>query len=351
MNPLRTILFLLFFELLTSVLFSQNYSKGRATPLFSSHDMLNITLRGDFKTLLDDVGDERGEHTAYLEYVENGDTTVLNVKIMTRGNFRRNADNCIFPPLRINFAKKQVKGTLFEGIDKMKLVTHCRPNSKTYQQYNLSEYLVYRVYNIITDTSFRVRPAWINYVDEPSGKKSQESYGFFIEPDDALAERIGGDESKQKYLFQDSTRYNHMTRLAVFQYLIGNTDWAVSTLHNIKLFVTDSLKAPYAVPYDFDWSGIIQTVYAKPLPRFELESVSDRLFRGYCRTQEQWDEEFEFYKSKKSEIYKIYEDFEPLGKRQRKDALNYLDEFYEIIDNEALVKMEFFERCLREDKY
>lgn len=347
----KTILFLFLFQWMCILLPAQDYGKGHAEPLFASHEMLNITLRGDFKTIFDDIGDERGEHTAFLEYVENGDTVVLNVKIMTRGNFRRNPDNCIFPPLRINFIKKQVKGTLFEGMDKMKLVTHCRPNSKTYQQYNLGEYLVYRAYNIITDTSLRVRPALINYVDEPSGKKSQESYGFFIEPDDVFAERIGAKESKQKYLFQDSTRYNYMTRLAVFQYMIGNTDWAVSTLHNIKLFATDTLKPPYAIPYDFDWSGIISAVYARPLPRFELESVTDRLFRGYCRTKEQWDAEFEFFRSKKEDIYKLYENFEPLGKRQRKDALNYFEDFYEIIGNEAMIKLEFFDRCLKEDKF
>ncbi len=347
----RYIVFCLFTLMLSSVAFTQDYSIGKPKALFSSHEMLNITLRGDFKTILDDIGDDRSEHTALLEYIENGDTVRLNVKIMTRGNFRRDDDNCVFPPLKINFKKKQVKGTLFDGIDKIKLVSHCRPNSKVYRQYNVSEYLVYRVYNIITDTGYRVRPAIINYVDEPSGKKSQESNAFFIEPDDVLADRIGGKEFEKKYVFQDSTRYDYMTRLAIFQYLIGNTDWAVSTLHNIKLFKTDTAKPAYAIPYDFDWSGIVNTIYARPLPRFEIESVSDRLFRGYCRSMEQFKEEFEYFKAKKAEIYDLYENFEPLGKRQRKDAFNYFDEFYEIIDNDYLIKIDFLERCLSEDKF
>ena len=341
----------LLFQIFSCGLSAQDYSRGNPKPLFSSHEMLNITLRGDFKTILDDIGDDRTEHTALLEYIENGDTVVLNVKIMTRGNFRRDDDNCVFPPLKINFKKKQVKGTLFDGIDKMKLVSHCRPNSKVYRQYNVGEYLVYRIYNIITDTSFRVRPAIINYVDEPSGKKSQVSNAFFIEPDEVLADRIGAKEYKKKYVFQDSTRYDYMTRLAVFQFLIGNTDWAVSTLHNIKLFKTDTAKPAYAIPYDFDWSGVVNTFYARPLPRFEIESVSDRLFRGYCRSTEQFKEQFEFFKTKKVEIYDLYENYEALGKRQRKDALNYFDDFYKIIDNDALIKIDFMEKCLREDKF
>lgn len=337
--------------LLPSGLRAQDYSSGNAVPLFSAHEILNITLRGDFKTILDDVGDDRREHLALLEYFDGSDTLILNIKIVTRGNFRRDPDNCVFPPLRINFKKSQVKGTIFEGLDKVKLVTHCRPNSRAYRQYVMGEYLVYRVFNILTDTSFRVRPFFVNYVDEPSGKKTQESFAFFIEPDDLLEDRLELNETKKKYFFQDSTQYSHMSRLAVFQYLVGNTDWAVSTLHNIKLFKPGKDARPYAIPYDFDWCGVINTVYARPLPRFEIESVSERLFRGYCRTREQLEEQFVYFRSKRDEIYQLYESFEPLRKRQRKDALNYYDDFYEIIESEGMIGLEFMENCLGKNKF
>lgn len=346
--------FIVFFMLLCLGYFSadaQDYSIGKAKPLFQSHGVVNITIRGDLKATLDDVGDNRREHLAFVEYVDGADTVVLNVKLETRGNFRRDPDNCVFPPLKINFKKDQVKGTLFEGLDKVKLVTHCRPNSRAYRQYVVGEYLVYRVYNILTDTNLRVRPFFVQYVDEPSGKRTQESFAFMIEPDDAFADRIGAEEIKQKYLFQDSTRYQHMSRLAMFQYFVGNTDWAVSTLHNIKLFSTDPDKPPYAIPYDFDWCGVINTIYARPQPDFELESVSDRLFRGYCRTREQLQVQFDYFKAKKNEIYSLYENFDILRKRQRKDALNYYDDFYDIIDNEGMVRVEFMENCLGKVKF
>jgi hypothetical protein len=330
---------------------AQDYSKGGARPLFASHEMLKIGLRANFDVLLDDVGDDRIEHHGFLEYYDGNDTVVLQVKIKTRGNFRRDADNCTFPPLRINFKKKEVVGTVFEGMDKIKLVTHCRPNSKAYRQNVLSEYMVYRVFNILTDTSFRVRPAIIHYIDSAKGKNTQESYAFFIEPDEVLAERIGAEEIKQKYLMQDSTRYQHMSLLAVFQYFIGNTDWAVSTLHNIKLFVTDTLQPAYAIPYDFDWSGVVDAFYAAPQPRFELTSVTQRLFRGFCRSREELQHEFDYFKMKKVEIYEIHENCEFLTKRQRKDILNYYDDFYDIIENEAMIKLEFMDKCLSQDKF
>lgn len=341
-----TILLLIAGSIFGITAFAQDYTRGNALPLFRDHGMLNITLRGDFNTILDDVGNDRREHLAYLEYYDGTDTLVFNIKIETRGNFRRNADNCSFPPLKLNFKKKQVAGTLFEGLDKVKLVTHCKPKSGAYQQYVLGEYLVYRVLNLLTDTSFRVRPFNIQYLDEPSGKKTQESFAFFIEPDDALEERLNLDESKQKYFLQDSTQYRHISRIAMFQYFVGNTDWAVSTLHNIKLFTPENSSRPFAIPYDFDWCGVINTVYSKPLPRFELESVSDRLFRGYCRTREELEIQFAFFRSKKVEIYQLYENFEPLRKRQRKDAIRYYNEFYKIIDSETRIRYEFMENCL-----
>jgi hypothetical protein len=329
---------------------AQDYSQGNAAPLFSSHQILQIIVRGDLQTITDDIGEERQEHPATLLYVTGSDTVALDVQISTRGNFRRKAENCVFPPLRINFKKKQVKGTVFDEINKIKLVTQCRPNSVAYEQYVLEEYLIYRVYNILTDTSFRVRLAQITYIDEGRKDKTWQSYAFFIEPDGDFGNRLHLAETKKKYLMQDSTQLHHINRLAVFQYFIGNTDWAITTLHNIKLFAADSLQRPYAIPYDFDWAGAISTDYAEPQPRFGIERVSDRLFRGQCRTMEEFKANFEFFKSKKAEIYALYEGFEPLRSRQRKDVLSYYEKFYETIDNDAMIKIEFIDNCLENQK-
>lgn len=326
---------------------AQDYSIGNPAKLFSSHDVIKLTIKGDINTMLKDVGDDRIEHPAIVQYFNGADTISLNVKIASRGNFRRKKENCNFPPIKINFKKKQVKNTLFEGLNKIKLVTHCKSKSNKYEQYALEEYLVYRVYNIITDTSFRVRLALINYVDTVSGRRDQESYAFFIESDGAFEDRLNALESKQKYILQDNTRYGHMGKLAVFQYMIGNTDWAVSTLHNIKLFTTDILKPPYAIPYDFDWCGSINAFYARPLPRFELESVKDRLFRGYCRPVEQYKEYAGYFLGKKEEIYSLYENFGLIGKSEKKRILKYYDGFYNIISNDRAISLEFLNSCLK----
>ncbi len=352
-NRLKYLWFSLVFILITGAmdrqLFAQDYSIGNPAKLFSSHEVIELTLKGDFKTLLKDIGDERDEHPFKLEYSENGDTIVLDLKIATRGNFRRKAENCNFPPLKLNFKKKQVKYTLFEGINKIKLVTHCKSKSNKYEQYTIEEHLIYRAYNIITDTSFRVRLALINYLDTVSGKKTQQSYGFFIESDGAFEDRLQANESKEKYLLQDNTRYDHIGKLAMFQYMVGNTDWAVSTLHNIKLFVTDTLQPPYAIPYDFDWCGAVNAFYAKPLPRFELETVQERLYRGYCRDIEEYLQYAGWYLEKKEEIYALIGNFELLDKNEKKRILKYYDDFYTVISNERALQSEFMSSCLKKN--
>ncbi|MFP4470153.1 MAG: hypothetical protein ACLFPE_05695 [Bacteroidales bacterium] len=346
-NLLKKIFFVFLVLLIWNPVHSQDYAVGNAKPLFTSHEVIRFTIRGDFSTLLRDIGKERDEHLAILEYADGSDTVQLNIKLETRGNFRRARENCNFPPLKVNFKKKQVRGTWFDGLDKVKLVTQCISNRKKYQEYVLEEYLIYRHFNIITDTSFRVRLALIDYVDTNSGKRTEQSYAFFIESDDAFEDRFDATEIKTKYLLQDSTRVDHVTKLAIFQYMIGNTDWAVTTLHNIKLFVTDPEKPPYAIPYDFDWSGLIETEYARPLPKFGIQSVEERLYRGYCRSIETYKEYFALFAQKKDDIYALYQEFDLLRKKDQKRIIKYLDDFYKITGNDKSIKSEFLDACLR----
>jgi len=351
-NPIKYIGLILVIFLYTwseSSALAQDYSIGNPAELFSSHEVIELNLKGDYKTLFKDIGDDREEHPFKLEYGNNGDTIVLDVAIATRGNFRRKAENCNFPPLKFNFKKKQVKNTLFEGINKIKLVTHCKSKSGKYEEYTLKEYLIYRVYNIITDTSLRVRLALINYLDTVSGKKTQQSYGFFIESDGAFEDRIEAIETKQKYFLQDKTRYDHIGKLAIFQYMVGNTDWAVSTLHNIKLFITDTLQPPYAIPYDFDWCGAVNAFYAKPLPRFELETVQERLYRGYCRDMAEYLQYAAYFIEKKDEIYSMVENFDLLDHKDTKRLIKYFDDFYTVISSETAIRFEFMNSCLKEN--
>ena len=318
--------------------------EGSQGPLFSSTEIIDLTIEADWRTVLSDRGEERDEHPATITFQNMGNATdSLPLQVRVRGNFRRQKKICQFPPIRLNFKKKGVKNTLFEGQDKLKLVTHCQTNRSKYEQFILQEYLIYKAYNLITDQSFRVRLARITY--QPTGKgKPFTRYGFIIEDEDLMAERLNS-KMLELSLHQEALEDHSITRLSLFQYLIGNTDWSVPVNHNLALLGHEETNALIAVPYDFDWSGLIDTPYAQPAEVLPIKKVTERLYRGYCRPLETLQPHLEMFMNRKPDLYHLFTSFEPLEKREKDRILNYLDAFYEVIENPRLIDREFMQSC------
>jgi len=134
----------------------------------------------------------------------------------------------------------------------------------------------------------------------------------------------------------------------VFQYMIGNTDWAVSALHNIVL-TEDSTGVVYPVPYDFDWSGVISTPYAQPDPRLNLPNVRQRAFRGMCRSPQDLATLFARFNARKDTIYTLYRGMaaEGLEAKRISQALDYYDEFFKTINDPGRTRREFILACPR----
>ena len=313
-------------------------------PLFDESDIVDLTIEADWNTVLSDRGDERDEHPAMVAF-QNPDSTLgtLPVQVKVRGNFRRQKRICQFPPIRLNFKKKGVKNTLFDGQDKIKLVTHCQTKRSKYEQFLLQEYLIYKAYNLFSEHSFRVRLARITY--QPTGKgKAFTRYGFFIEEEEQLADRLGG-RTLDLTLHQEALEDDAITRLSLFQYLIGNTDWSVPVNHNLVLLGFEASNQTIAVPYDFDWSGLINTPYAQPSAVLPIKEVTDRLYRGYCRPEAVVQSHLDLYREKKTALYDLFTSFELLNRRERDRILGFLDAFYEVVDNPHLVDREFMQSC------
>ena len=317
-----------------------------ASLLFQSDDLVNLILSFDMNEVLKDVGDEREYHNASVSYTdESGQQLSLPVKIRTRGHFRRDPNNCNFPPLRLDFPKSETKNTIFEGQDELKLVTHCRSRSKTFEQIVIKEYLVYRIYNLFTEESYQVRLVKIKYEDSKGKKQPITQFGFFIEPTKQMAKRNGCDILENVAVHQENTNKAKIMMLCVFQYLVGNTDWSVQALHNIVLLSDDIQNPPVAVPYDFDWSGMVNAPYAYPAPQLGIDNVRQRRFWGFCRTEEEYLVAFEKFKEKKPEIYSLCENFPYLNERELKVLINYFDQFYKTLDNRKRIEYEFYNNC------
>lgn len=255
-------------------------SSAQEPSLFQSHEVMEITLRADFRSLRGDRGDERPSRPGQLSLLQTAASGDLSVELRTRGNTRRQRSVCRFPPLRVEFDAASSAGTPFEGQRRLKLVTHCR-NSDPYERNVVEEYLIYRMYNLVTDQSFRVRPARLTYLDSSGRSDPQTRFGFFIESDDGMATRVGGvaveddDESRPRTVDAEA-----LAVLAVFQFLIGNTDWSVAALHNIVAVVPPT-GTPVPVPYDFDYAGFVDTPYAVPAENLGTSSVRTRVFRVF----------------------------------------------------------------------
>lgn len=327
---------------------SLSQSKDSFNRLFESDKILQVSILTQLDTVRMDVGENPGKHRAILRYVDKfGKTISLKVKLSTRGNFRKDPEHCNFPPLRIDFNDKNTKNILFEGHDRLKIVTHCIIGNPEYEQFIFKEYLIYKLYNIITPYSFRVRLLNITYLDENFPSDSIKSYAFFIERPKHVAKRNGGEIlSVKNFSVRDMEEHN-FTVLSLFQYLIVNNDWSVELLHNIKLVLLDPFKPCIPVPYDFDWAEIVKAPYRKSSKDPVGNNGSDRLFKGLCKSRKEMEFYFSILNSKKKEFYELYRDFPLLDPGHLETTLQYFDEFYSIINLPGSFRKEFRKKCLK----
>jgi hypothetical protein len=221
-----------------------------------------------------------------------------------------------------------------------------------YDQFVLKEYLIYKMYNLITDASFKVRLLHLTVQDSLKAKKHFKEYAFVIEPADVLAKRKNWVEEDNMKFNTEQTNRAHSTRVFLFQYMVGNTDWAIPIYHNIKLFFPkDSAKTrPYVVPYDFDFSGLVNAPYANPPETTGLTSVTERFYMGYPRTIEELKEAASIFLSRENEIYALVKDFEYINENLKYEMVDYLKQFFEVIKSESKMNIEFIEYALRQKK-
>jgi hypothetical protein len=207
----------------------------------------------------------------------------------------------------------------------------------------LKEYLIYKIYNLITDKSFRVRLLDLSYRDSSGLKKTVTQHAFLLEDVKELAKRnncTDWTDLDSKKFNSETTDRRQMTIVAIFEYMIGNTDWSVPANHNVKIIHSknDSLSRPYVVPYDFDFSGFVNTNYSFPDERLGIETVRERLYRGFPRTMEELNIAIDIFNKQKTNIYALIDNFNLLTQFTKKDVKLYLDDFYKTINDPAVVK-------------
>lgn len=298
--------------------------------LFTRDDIFEISLRFDVTQYTRKKPKEEYLDAVLTYHISKDDSINRDIRLKTRGEFRNGY--CNFPPLMLNFKKSDFELEDLKKIEKMKLVTHCQSGN---EDILFKEYLIYKLFNVLTDSSFRVRMVKINYINTFKQTKTVSSYAFFIEPLDLLAVRMNSVPVELTTLNQSNMDLEMMDRMAIFNYMIGNTDWSVPNQHNCKILVSrEPGKADLGqiVPYDFDYSGLVDASYAIPHESLGIETVRERLYLGLCRTDEQFLKALSEFSEKKQEFYDVIRNFPYLTEKEKKGMIMYLDQFYSGFD-------------------
>jgi hypothetical protein len=322
--------------------------------LFSSAEPLSFTLTADFDAVNKDRDPNSSKRSSAMLSVAGagGKTNAIPVTLSARGHFRRASRNCEFVPLRVEFPKDDLKGTAFDGQKSLKLVTHCRDND-AFEQNVLREYAVYRLFNLLTPRSFRARLVKATYVSEtagktgPTGRKTLTSrYGLLIEDDGDVARRMEGRITDlPRVEFKDLDR-DAVTLMTIFEYMIGNTDLSIYSLHNVHLIQTQKQRQLlFPVPYDFDMAGVVNTSYATPDRRLGIGSVTDRLYRGPCRSVEELEPVVELFRKRQDALLAVFASVPDLSPSGARDANKYLAEFFSSMARPGSVKRVFVDGC------
>ena len=326
---------------------------GKSAPLYERDDILDVTISAPFARIMRERSTEEDSPATLSYQGPDGSPVALDIGIRTRGKYRNQWRVCPFAPLRLNFKKAEVKDTLFATADKVKLVTHCRSRQDTYQQDVLREYLAYRILNVMTDNSYRVRLLRIRYVDSEDGTDDGNNFGFLIEHRDQLADRIGLAEKKLGFTRVEDLDPINLNLTSLFQYLIGNTDFSPvagaegeDCCHNYSLLGDEAGKL-MAIPYDFDMSGWVDAKYATPNPELRLRSVRDRLYRGRCANNAHIAASVQAFKNKQLEIYSLITDLDHLAPSTKTKLTRYLDGFYKVIDNPKRIESRLVAKCMK----
>lgn len=318
---------------------------GDVSPLFDADDILEIELIGPLSAVLDDK--ERREERSFVLRT-GGLEQSLDVRV--RGKSRSTL--CSFPPLRLNFSNSKASETAFAGQRKLKLVTHCQ-NRAAAQTNLLQEYAAYKIFNLLSDVSYRVRLLRIAYTDTEGElpESAFDQYGFVIESAAELAERVGGELVQETGVMLSTLDDRQAATVYIFQYLIGNTDWSLvmadeddTCCHNGDLLDIDA--ARYFVPYDFDMSGLVNAGYARPDPSLRISRVTQRLYRGYCISTDALRDALSDVRAQRDGIMNVVSSLPELSQKEIDSTSSYLDKFYTRADNAEKLLQSFERRCL-----
>ncbi|MEO0470092.1 MAG: hypothetical protein AAF206_10765 [Bacteroidota bacterium] len=309
--------------------------------LFASEDLLEMRLEADLETFLGDRGGDADYHDAQVSYTHEGKEYEAKVDIKVRGRFRRDELICRWPPIRMKVKKKE-KSPLLKGQRKIKLVTQCQEQAAV-----LKEYYLYKTFAMLSPQHFRVRLVKVEYVDTKGVFQTETQYGFFIESEKELGNRLGYEPLDEDIQVRsEEVNRDQMTLIHIFNYMIANRDFDVLVRQNVKVFSTpDDL--PIVIPYDFDWAGIVNASYTLTRSAKAHPYKKRQRFKKLCRTDAEFQAAIAQFQKIREPLFEMYKNSPYLDKKSVKETLKYFKLFYRNIGNDKTVQEVFIASCNR----
>lgn len=294
---------------------------------FASDVPIEMSLTFNFKEYL-----KTRYNPEYIDAVltlVNSDSSILTqrIRIKARGEMRRSY--CSFPPVMLKFKQKGDEPAPIRKSGTLKLVTPCNQNAM-YEGYVLKEYLAYKMFNLVTPYSFKTRLVKIKYIDSGRPRYSLAMYGFLIENEKDMAARHNCVLIENRAVNQTMMNTPDMARVAVYNYMIGNTDWWLPSQHNVKVMTSLRVLSEKAIPvaYDFDYAGLVNTEYAVPPKNIPVQVVTERYYMGMCYSEAELQPVIEEFEQLKEEFLQTISDFDLLPRAHQKKMLAYVESFY-----------------------
>ena len=302
---------------------------------------LDVYLTLDWKSLEKNKKDKTYSH-ASIRLDDGMDSIVAEVKVRTRGHMR--LEICSYPPLKLKFDKSTLARNGFSEYNELDIVHPCHSNP-VYEQYLLREYLAYKLWELVSPYYFRVQLIRLHYLNEDGTTAHDPTYAFLVEHMEELVTRYAGRITKMQVIASTAVEKESMLKVALFEFMIGNTDWFILNRHNLEFVGIPGHSLLVTIPYDFDYSGLVSAPYAAHHESLDLSTVDVRYYQGWCHTQEEVDNVLSTFREKKQAILSLPYHIQGFDERSVKHTTAFLHGFFDVIETPAKLKNQVIKHC------
>jgi len=291
-----------------------------------------ITLEMDLTSMIEN----RKTDIYYPGTLTTDNGKMYKVELKARGKYRRKISE--IPPMKLKFKKKMLAEEGLDTLNEVKLVLPAYDNTLG-DELIVKEYLAYRMFEHLTPASVRARLVRLT-IRDTHVEKSRKMYAILLEDEEETVVRMNGKLVERYGMPADSLIMNQAALVAVFEYMIGNTDWEISMLRNVRLIQSEENGKILVVPYDFDFSGLVAAPYASPSSESGLKTVRDRFMMANGIKTEHLKRALQGFKALKKDLYDICRS-KYIARETSMDMIAYLETFFQQIEEKDEVPSMF----------